>query len=81
MPLPPVFRWLAETGGVGAFEMARTFNCGIGMVLVVPAASPVDDVLELLRAHGEEPRVIGRLVERGDGEAVRMDGLATAWAL
>lgn len=81
MPLPPVFRWLAETGGVGAHEMARTFNCGIGMVLVVPSASRVEDVIALLKEHGEEARVIGRLVERGDGAAVRMDNLDAAWAL
>ena len=34
-PLPPVFRWLAETAGIARDEMARTFNCGIGMVAVV----------------------------------------------
>lgn len=81
LPLPAVFRWLAQTGGVGAAEMARTFNCGTGMILVVPAASPVDEVLALLKEHGEDARVIGRLVERGDGEAVRMDGLDAAWAV
>ncbi|KAF8599743.1 AIR synthetase [Ceratobasidium sp. AG-I] len=34
-PYPEVFRWLAKTGGVEPLEMARTFNCGIGMVVVV----------------------------------------------
>jgi phosphoribosylformylglycinamidine cyclo-ligase len=80
LPLPPVFRWLAETGGVAAAEMARTFNCGIGMVVVVPAGSRLDEVLGLFAAQGEEARVIGRLVARGDGAAVRLDGLAAAWA-
>ncbi len=34
-PLPPVFGWLAEAGGIAEDEMLRTFNCGIGMVVVV----------------------------------------------
>ena len=34
-PVPPVFGWLARTGGVAAEEMLRVFNCGIGMALVV----------------------------------------------
>ena len=36
--LPPVFGWLAQTGGMAQAEMLKTFNCGIGMVLVVGAA-------------------------------------------
>src|SRR3569833_1909421 len=35
IPVPPVFRWLAETGGIAEKEMLRTFNCGIGMIAVV----------------------------------------------
>ena len=34
-PLPPVFAWLARAGRLGAMELLRTFNCGIGMILVV----------------------------------------------
>ncbi|KAI5836496.1 aminoimidazole ribonucleotide synthetase [Schizophyllum commune Tattone D] len=34
-PLPPVFRWLMQAGNIAPLEMARTFNCGIGLVLVV----------------------------------------------
>ena len=81
LPLPPVFRWLAETGGIAAAEMARTFNCGVGMVVVVPA-DKVQEALILFGQHGEEARVIGALVERGgDAEAVRLPGLAAAWGL
>lgn len=80
LPLPPVFRWLAEAGGVSAPEMARTFNCGVGMVVVVPHGH-ADAALTLFAEHGEDARVIGTLVERGDGPAVRMDGLAEAWGL
>ncbi|MGC2856704.1 phosphoribosylformylglycinamidine cyclo-ligase [Novispirillum sp. DQ9] len=80
LPLPPVFRWLAETGGVGAAEMARTFNCGVGMVVVVPAER-AGDAVALFAQHGEDARVIGRLVERGEGEPVRMPDLDATWAL
>ena len=38
-PVPPVFRWLARTGGVEQAEMLRVFNCGIGMALVVADAA------------------------------------------
>ena len=65
-PLPPVFRWLAQSGGVAAGEMLRVFNCGIGMALVVGDA---DAALDLLREHGEDALVIGR-VEAADGPAM-----------
>ncbi len=62
-PLPPVFRWLAQTGGVAADEMLRVFNCGVGMALVV---SDVAAALALLTEAGESAFVLGR-VEPGDG--------------
>ena len=65
-PLPPVFRWLADTGGVAPMEMARTFNCGIGMVAVVEAVA-VERVVAALTAAGETVARIGRIVPRGDG--------------
>lgn len=64
-PLPPVFRWLAKTGGVAADEMLRVFNCGIGMALVV--GDPIA-ALALLREQGEDAFVIGR-IEANDGPA------------
>jgi phosphoribosylaminoimidazole synthetase len=57
---PPVFRWLQEVGGVADAEMRRTFNCGVGFVLIVSAANaPV--VLERLLAAGEQAFVCGEL--------------------
>jgi len=82
--LPPVFRWLMTEGNVAPREMARTFNCGIGMVLVV-AAEHVDEVVRLLvesksesGGHGNGAAVlrIGRLVE---GRGTQLKGLET-WA-
>ncbi|MGZ9410430.1 MAG: phosphoribosylformylglycinamidine cyclo-ligase, partial [Methylocystis sp.] len=72
---PPVFRWLAETGGIAASEMLRTFNCGIGMVVVAsaPAASEVESAL---RAVGEKPVRIGEVIET-DAERVVTHGTLT----
>ncbi|HVG81456.1 MAG TPA: phosphoribosylformylglycinamidine cyclo-ligase [Methylomirabilota bacterium] len=65
--LPPVFGWLAEAGRVSRDEMARTFNCGIGMVAVV-AAEDAAEIARLLEGAGERVLRIGR-IERTDGTA------------
>ena len=72
--VPPIFRFLAEKGGVLEAEMYRTFNMGIGLVLVCAAAdAPV--VLDQVRDAGEpNARVIGRVIE-GD-KSVRYPGPA-----
>jgi phosphoribosylformylglycinamidine cyclo-ligase len=56
----PVFEWLATSGGIQPAEMYRTFNCGIGMVVVVPAAQ-ADAALAQLRATGETATLIGEI--------------------
>ena len=72
---PPVFDWLQQQGGVDAKEMYRTFNCGIGMVVCVPAAQQ-EQALQILRAHGEQPMVIGRIEALAAGaEQVQLQGL------
>lgn len=58
--LPPVFRWLKAQGGIEAMELARTFNCGIGMVIIV-APADVKRVSATLTAAGEQVRAIGRI--------------------
>lgn len=58
--LPPVFKWLQETGGVSDAEMRRTFNCGVGMVLAVDPAV-AQPLMERLFNEGEAPFVIGEL--------------------
>jgi len=65
-PLPPVFRWLMNSGGVAPEEMARTFNCGIGMVIVV-APEDAEHVVSELSQAGEVVHRIGRVVSRGQG--------------
>ncbi|KAJ1926532.1 hypothetical protein IWQ60_003707 [Tieghemiomyces parasiticus] len=82
-PLPPVFRWLKEAGGVANVEMARTFNCGIGMVLVVDAAR-ADKAMEMLRQADSEIQVyrigeVCELSEEADTERVTLINTETAW--
>lgn len=77
-PLPPVFRWLMS-GGVADAEMARVFNCGLGMVAVV-APEHADEVAALLTAAGEAVHRVGRVVARGAGApGCRIAGMERAW--
>ena len=63
--LPPVFRWLAETAQMSQPELLKTFNCGIGMMLVV-AADQAEALTALLVAEGETVVQMGRVVP-GEG--------------
>jgi phosphoribosylformylglycinamidine cyclo-ligase len=64
IPVPPVFGWLARTGDVAEREMLRTFNCGVGMIVVAEAARAAE-VEAALKAAGEAPVRIGEVVEHG----------------
>jgi len=68
----PIIKWLHSLG-VGHDELLRTFNCGLGMVVVMDPAR-VEKNLRVIAEHGHEGQVIGRVVPRGDGEAVRYKG-------
>ncbi|WP_158964469.1 phosphoribosylformylglycinamidine cyclo-ligase [Chachezhania sediminis] len=70
--LPPVFAWMAEEGGIVQSEMLKTFNCGIGMVVVV-AADRAEAIADLLKDAGETVYVLGRTVA---GEGVTYTGAA-----
>jgi phosphoribosylformylglycinamidine cyclo-ligase len=61
-PMPPVFAWLAQAGGIATAEMRRTFNCGIGMILVV-APERAAALAATIAAEGEDVRPLGRIVE------------------
>ena len=67
---PPVFQWLQEQGQVATAEMYRTFNCGVGMVIVVPDGS-VDQTLALMTSCGEDAWLLGDIVSHdGDPDVV-----------
>lgn len=73
--VPAVFSWLASTGGVARNEMLRTFNCGIGMIVVV-APENVDAVLASLTANGEAVCTLGKLVPASDERVIYRGDLA-----
>ena len=78
-PLPDVFRWLADAGGLAAPHMAETFNCGVGLVAVV-AAEDAEACRLVLEACGERVYEIGTIVQRTpDLPAVQIVGHETAW--
>ena len=68
--LPPVFCWLAETGGMAEAELLKTFNAGVGMVLAVDAGQ-ADAMTKLLAAEGETVHRLGVVTQ---GEGVRYAG-------
>lgn len=65
-PIPPIFELIRREGAVAEDEMYRTFNMGIGMVIVCPPES-VGEAVTRLSAAGETPVVIGEVVEARDG--------------
>jgi phosphoribosylformylglycinamidine cyclo-ligase len=63
---PAIFKWLQEQGNVAEAEILRTFNCGIGMMVIVPEAE-VDNALQSLKSSGESAMVLGDIVP-GSGQ-------------
>lgn len=76
---PPVFQWLQRAGNVSAAEMARAFNCGVGMVIVVDPASEAA-VRKSFEEAGESVYKVGELRARAEGEdGCVLEGLES-WA-
>ena len=75
--VPAVFRWLARQGKISAAELARTFNMGIGMV-VIAAADAVGDIEAALREAGEDVTALGVVTARS-GPAITIKGIEEAW--
>ncbi|WP_434312347.1 phosphoribosylformylglycinamidine cyclo-ligase [Haemophilus influenzae] len=65
---PAIFNWLQEKGNISRYEMYRTFNCGVGMVIALPEKE-VETALALLEQAGEKAWVIGKIAPLGEGEA------------
>jgi len=69
--LPPVFEWLMREGNVAREEMWRTFNCGVGFTVILPADA-VAAASALLEKHGLASRVIGEVVSAQGDERVHI---------
>ncbi|EOX4866555.1 TPA: phosphoribosylformylglycinamidine cyclo-ligase [Haemophilus influenzae] len=65
---PAIFNWLQEKGNISRYEMYRTFNCGVGMVIALPEKE-IETALALLEQAGEKAWVIGKIAPLGEGEA------------
>jgi phosphoribosylformylglycinamidine cyclo-ligase len=77
--LPPVFRWLQQHGNIAAGELARTFNCGIGMIAVT-SPDEADATIGILEARGETVYRIGRIVARdADMPGCTVANLGAQW--
>ena len=78
-PLPPVFAWLKRTGKIAPLELARTFNCGIGMIAIVPA-SDAEAACAILAQAGETVYRIGAVASSpGREPEARIANLDAAW--
>lgn len=74
--LPPVFDWLQAQGNMETPELLRTFNCGIGMVLIVAPDIAVD-ISDILADYGESVYRIGKLTQANGDKTVRLNGSFT----
>jgi phosphoribosylformylglycinamidine cyclo-ligase len=78
-PLPPVIRWLAEQGNMASDELARTFNCGIGMTVIV-APDAADRAERILSEAGETVHRIGVIeTSPDDDQNTVIEAAETAW--
>jgi phosphoribosylformylglycinamidine cyclo-ligase len=66
-PRPPIFGWLQRRGELPESEMLRVFNCGIGMILIVPREQ-ADDIAQRLQGLGERAYVIGEIERKTSDE-------------
>src|SRR5947208_1850716 len=79
LPVLPVFKWLAGQGDVAELELLRTFNCGIGMVVIV-AADAIDRVMDTFNGAGETAVLLGEVIPAaGDDRVVYNGHLDLAW--
>jgi phosphoribosylformylglycinamidine cyclo-ligase len=74
VPLPPMMTWLSKIAGIEGPELARTFNCGIGMA-VVAAPDQADDAQAIFTEHGETVVRIGEVTKHSGGPTIKMLGV------
>ncbi len=69
LDVPKVFNWLAELGGITDAEMLKTFNCGVGMILVVDAPK-ANEIISILNDNGETAFILGEIIDQASGQVV-----------
>jgi phosphoribosylformylglycinamidine cyclo-ligase len=79
LPVLPVFKWLAEQGGIAELELLRTFNCGIGMIAIVKSDA-IEAVTEILTEGGESVALLGEVIHaEGEHRVVYNGHLDLTW--
>ena len=68
-PQPAIIDWLQQTGDISDEELLRTFNCGLGMVVVV-APEQASAVLDVLNRHGEQSFIVGKICTGSRGVVI-----------
>lgn len=75
--IPPIFGWLQKNGKVSAGEMVKTYNCGLGGILIVSQQNVVP-VAQALSKADENGCIVGTVVNKGDFERVSIQNLETS---
>src|SRR6202011_1614272 len=79
LPVLPVFKWLAEQGGIAELELLRTFNCGIGMIAIVKPDA-IEEVTDILTESGESVALLGEVISaEGEHRVVYNGHLDLTW--
>jgi phosphoribosylformylglycinamidine cyclo-ligase len=79
LPVLPVFKWLAEQGGIAELELLRTFNCGIGMIAIVKPDA-IDQVTDVFTQGGESVALLGEVIPaEGEHRVVYNGHLDLSW--
>ena len=79
LPVLPVFKWLAEQGGIAELELLRTFNCGVGMIAIVKPGA-VEEVTDILTEGGESVTLLGEVIHaKGERRVVYNGHLDLSW--
>ena len=75
---PPVYKWLAQKGNIDPFEMARTFNCGIGLIVITNPAD-AGDIKQILTENGEKVFQVGTVENNNSTDRVILQGMDRVW--
>ena len=73
LPVLPVFKWLAEQGGVAELELLRSFNCGIGMIAIVKPDA-IEQVSDVFKDSGESVTLLGEVIKAASEHRVIYNG-------
>ena len=66
--IPSIFNWLKEKANINDDELYKTFNCGIGMVLIADSKDQ-ENIMEILKKTGETPYLIGKIVNKNSDDS------------